>query len=180
MKNLFLTILVIIEKSQEELLKKEVLKKFTLGGILWTLVIGTLSHFFYQWSGENFLIGLLSPVNETVWEHLKLLFFPALLYMLAEKAWLEERYPGRFCENLRGLWAGLAVMPVLYYGYTLFTGRDYLWADIGIFVISVLTAFLVLYFYRNRPVGSCSLRRNLLVLFVLLILFFLVSVAFMR
>ena len=56
-------------------MKKEVLKKFTLGGILWTLVIGTLSHFFYQWSGENFLIGLLSPVNETVWEHLKLLFF---------------------------------------------------------------------------------------------------------
>ena len=53
-------------------------------------------------------------------------------------------------------------------------------ADIGIFVISVLTAFLVPYFYRNRPVGSCSLRRNLLVLFVLLILFFLVSVAFMR
>ena len=71
-------------------------------------------------------------------------------------------------------------MPVLYSGYTLFTGRDYLWADIGIFVISVLTAFLVPYFYRNRPVGSCSLRRNLLVLFVLLILFFLVSVAFMR
>ena len=84
-------------KLQEKLLKKEVLKKSTLGGILWTLMIGTLSHFFYQWSGENFFVGLLSPVNETIWEHLKLLFFPALFYMLGEKVWLEERYPGRFC-----------------------------------------------------------------------------------
>ena len=82
MRNLFFAILVITEKSQEDLLEKEVLKKFTLGGILWTLVIGTSSHFFYQWSGENFFVGLVSPVNETVWEHLKLLFFPALLYML--------------------------------------------------------------------------------------------------
>lgn len=161
-------------------MKKDVLKKFTLGGILWTLVTGTLSHFFYQWSGENFFAGLLSPVNETVWEHLKLLFFPALLYMLGEKVWLGERYPGIFCRNLRGLWTGLAVMPVLYYGYTLFTGKDYLWVDIGIFIISVLTAFLVPYFLRNRYTDSCSLRRNLLVLFVLLILFFLVSVSFMK
>ena len=110
-------------------MKKEVLKKSTLGEILWTLMIGTLSHFFYQWSGENFFVGLLSPVNETIWEHLKLLFFPALFYMLGEKAWLEDRYPGRFCENLRGLWAGLAVMPVLYlwiysvYGKGLSLGR---------------------------------------------------------
>ena len=143
MRKLFFAILVITEKSQEDLLKKEVLKKFTLGGILWTLVIGTSSHFFYQWSGENFFVGLVSPVNETVWEHLKLLFFPALLYMLWEKVWLDERYPESFCRNLRGLWAGLAVMPIPYYGYTLFTGKDYLWADIGIFIVSVLTAFLV-------------------------------------
>ena len=136
-------------------MKKEVLKKSTLGEILWTLMIGTLSHFFYQWSGENFFVGLLSPVNETVWEHLKLLFFPALFYMLGEKVWLEERYPGRFCENLRGLWAGLAVMPVLYYGYTLFTGKDYLWADIGIFIISVLTAFLVPYSRGQRAKRTC-------------------------
>ena len=153
---------------------------WTVGSLIFGLVFGSLLHFVWEWSGKMTWVAAFAPVSESPWEHLKLLFFPALLYMLAEKAWLEERYPGRFCENLRGLWAGLAVMPVLYYGYTLFTGRDYLWADIGIFVISVLTAFLVPYFYRNRPVGSCSLRRNLLVLFVLLILFFLVSVAFMR
>ena len=68
-------------------MKKEVLKKSTLGGILWTLMIGTLSHFFYQWSGENFFVGLLSPVNETIWEHLS----PKIAYvMLSAKLNLTE------------------------------------------------------------------------------------------
>lgn len=161
-------------------MKRDMLKKSTLGGILWTLVIGTLSHFFYQWSGKNFFVGLLSPVNETVWEHLKLLFYPALFYMLAEKFWLEEKYPESFCKNLQGLWIGMAVIPVLYYGYTFITGSDYLWVDIGIFVISVLTAFLVschLISHTSKPWGR---RINFFVLFVLLILFFLMSVYFMK
>ena len=39
-------------------------------------VLGTLAHFVYDWSGQNSFIGLLTPVNESTWEHMKLLFFP--------------------------------------------------------------------------------------------------------
>ena len=53
-------------------------------GILFTLIIGTLLHFTYEWSGENPFVALYSPVNESVWEHLKLLFFPVLLYTFFE------------------------------------------------------------------------------------------------
>ena len=56
-------------------MKNRSVKKIYSGRILWTLMIGTLSHFFYQWSGENFFVGLLSPVNETIWEHLKAAVF---------------------------------------------------------------------------------------------------------
>lgn len=163
-------------------MKRQILKKFTWGGILWTLVTGTLSHFFYQWSGENFLIGLVSPVNETVWEHLKLLFFPGLIFLLAEKIVLEDRYPDIFCQSLRGLWAGMISMPLLFYGYTFFTKEDYLWADIAIFFISVLLAFLLPYarLIGGKTAGQCGLRQNLLILFALLFLFFFLSVSFMR
>jgi Family of unknown function (DUF6512) len=37
------------------------------------VVAGTLLHFVYGWSGQNALAGLVSPVNESVWEHTKLL-----------------------------------------------------------------------------------------------------------
>ena len=44
-------------------------------GIIFTLATGTLLHFTYEWSGENPFVALYSPVSESVWEHLKLLFF---------------------------------------------------------------------------------------------------------
>ena len=43
------------------------------------LALGTLLHFTYEWSGENQLVALFSAVNESTWEHLKLLFFPMIL-----------------------------------------------------------------------------------------------------
>ena len=52
------------------------LKRYTLAGIFFVSVIGTLSHFLYQLSGNSFLVGLFAPVGESTWEHIKLLFFP--------------------------------------------------------------------------------------------------------
>ncbi len=47
--------------------------------ILFVIVLGTLMHFMYNWSGKHPFAGLIAPVNESVWEHMKLLFFPMLL-----------------------------------------------------------------------------------------------------
>ena len=52
------------------------IRSWLIAGFIFTAVFGTLSHFFYDWSNENVLIGLISPVNESTWEHMKLLFFP--------------------------------------------------------------------------------------------------------
>lgn len=128
-------------------------KKITGIGILWTLVLGTLSHFFYQWSHESMLVGLFSPVNESVWEHLKLLFFPALAYMLIEQKAMGKTMPGLLGKNLLGLFAGLLAMPLLFYGYTVFSGKSILWVDIGIFCICVLLTFLLPYKLRNRQIS---------------------------
>ena len=55
-------------------------KYIFISGFLFTSVLGTLSHFFYEWSGDSTFIGLVCPISESAWEHMKLLFFPALLY----------------------------------------------------------------------------------------------------
>ena len=47
----------------------------TIARILSVSLLGTLLHFTYRWSGRN---PLIAPVNESVWEHMKLLFFPML------------------------------------------------------------------------------------------------------
>ena len=53
---------------------------YIIAGYLFTAVFGTLSHFLYDCSGQNLFIALFAPVNESIWEHMKLSFFPVLLY----------------------------------------------------------------------------------------------------
>ena len=154
-------------------------KKITGLGILWTLVLGTLSHFFYQWSHENMLVGLFSPVNESVWEHLKLLFFPALTYMLIEQKAMGKAMPGLFGKNHLGLFAGLLGMPLLFYGYTAFSGKSILWVDIGIFCVCVLLTFLLPYKLRNRQISKDAEGAVRKILGILLAAFLFVSLYFM-
>ena len=154
-------------------------KKITGLGILWTIVLGTLSHFFYQWSHENILIGLFSPVNESVWEHLKLLFFPALTYMFIEQKVMGKAMPGLLGKNLLGLFAGLLVMPLLFYGYTAFSGKSILLVDIGIFCVCVLLTFLLPYKLRNRQISKEAEGAVRKILWILLAAFLFVSLYFM-
>lgn len=58
------------------------LKSNTFWGIIFVLITGTIAHFVYEWSDNSFIIGLFFPVNESTWEHMKLCFFPMLLYSL--------------------------------------------------------------------------------------------------
>ena len=51
-----------------------------LTGFLTAAVLGTLAHFAYRWSGGALLAGVFCAVNESVWEHMKLLFFPVFLF----------------------------------------------------------------------------------------------------
>ena len=53
-------------------------------GLLWTLAAGNLLHFVYQWTGERTVAGLFAAVNESTWEHMKLLAVPWVLFSLVE------------------------------------------------------------------------------------------------
>ena len=55
---------------------------FLIIGAVFTIITGTLLHFVYEWSGESLFVGIFSPINESVWEHLKLLFFPMSVFLL--------------------------------------------------------------------------------------------------
>lgn len=120
---------------------------------LFVAVLGTLLHFTYGWSGRNPLIGLIAPVNESVWEHMKMLFFPMLLLGLWSLR--GETDPCRISAFHGGLLLGTALIPVIYYAYVRVLGRHYLILDIADFFLSVLLAFL---FYRFLS-QSCLLGK---------------------
>ena len=48
-------------------------------GLIFCIILGTIGHFLYEWSNRNFIVSLFSSVNESTWEHLKILFFSMLI-----------------------------------------------------------------------------------------------------
>ena len=131
------------------------LKQHTIIGIIFVLLAGTLAHFLYDLSDNNHVIGLFTPVNESIWEHMKLVFFPMLLYSFFMIRRLKEDYPSIISSLCLGILTGTTLIPVLFYAYTGLLGRDFFILDIGIFILSTLTAFLLSYrltlSYRADP-----------------------------
>lgn len=60
--------------------RKDPVTKSTYWGILFISIIGSILHFVYDLSGKMLIVGFFSPVNESVWEHLKLGFLPTIIY----------------------------------------------------------------------------------------------------
>ena len=114
---------------------------WSLAGFLTVSVLGTLAHFCYEWSGRKLLVGAFCAVNESTWEHMKLLFFPALLFTMVQLAVAKERDGAVPAARAVSVTAGLALIPALYYTYTGVWGRHVMWADIAIFYLAAALVF---------------------------------------
>ena len=101
---------------------------------------GTILHFLYDWTGGNILVSPFSGVNESTWEHMKLLFWPLLLFALVQ--WLffkdQENY---WCVKLAEILLGLVLIPVLFYTYNGAIGPSPTWFNVSLFFLAVGLSF---------------------------------------
>lgn len=121
-----------------------------LGGFLFTGALGTLLHFVYEWSGGSVLAACFSAVNESTWEHMKLLFVPLFLFSLVQLCLLGRNYPNLPAVRALSVLTGLVLIPVLFYTYTGALGRSVTWANIAIFFLADLGAFLLDFWLLRR------------------------------
>ena len=103
---------------------------------------GTILHFLYDWTGESSLISPFSGVNESTWEHMKLLFWPLFLFALVQRLFFRDQ-ENYWCVKLAEIVLGLVLIPELFYTYNGVFGKSPDWVNIAIFYI---TALLVLLF----------------------------------
>ena len=112
------------------------MKKWQVAGFVFTGVMGTLLHFLFDWTGGSVIAALFSAVNESIWEHMKLLYYPMLLFAGIQYRFWRKEMPGFWCVKLVGILAGLALIPALYYSYTGILGVSADWFNIAIFFIA--------------------------------------------
>lgn len=121
-------------------------------GWIWNILVGTLLHFTYAWSGDNRVVGLYSAISESVWEHLKLLFFPALVYTVLEYLWIGHCKSGYVLVRAKATLLGMLTITMLYYTYSGIIGQHFLVADLLTFLIG--TTVTAWYTWRRVPQAS--------------------------
>lgn len=110
-------------------------------GFAVSTLLGTILHFLYDWTGKSTLAAVFSGVNESTWEHMKLLFWPLFLFAMVQRFFFRDQ-KSYWCVKLAGTALGLALIPVLFYTYNGAFGKSPDWINIAIFYISALLVFL--------------------------------------
>ena len=150
------------------------LKCFSIIGMIFVLITGSLAHFLYEWSGNNTIVGLFTPINESIWEHMKLLFFPMLLYAIFMNFHFRQNYPCITVSLYSGIITGTLLIPVFYYAYTYLLSKDSFVLDITIFILSIIIAFCSSY----KLTLTCKLQNYCWLLCVLVWLLFVCFIIF--
>ncbi len=128
---------------------KRSINLWQLMGFAVTSLGGTLLHFLYDWTGESLLFAPISGVNESTWEHMKLLFFPMFIFAIVQSFFFRER--GDFwCVKLKGIFLGLVLIPVIFYTYNGAIGKSPDWLNIAIFFISAAVSYI----YETRQFNN--------------------------
>lgn len=112
-------------------------------GTLFIIFLGSALHFTFEASGGNSAVALVSATNESVWEHLKLAFWPSLFWMLITVAPLKGKVNNFFAAKAAGATFMVVFIPVVFYSYTAFTGKSIFPVDITTFIVAVILGQII-------------------------------------
>ncbi|NIO48226.1 MAG: hypothetical protein GTN73_02130 [Candidatus Aminicenantes bacterium] len=122
---------------------KATILKWELGGVVVIFLSGSVLHFVFDWAREWPPAALIAAVNESVWEHLKLAFWPGLIYGLIEFLFLKAKTKNFWVAKTCGLFTMPVIIAAVFYGYTALTGSHILWLDIALFGLAVVAGQVI-------------------------------------
>ena len=141
---------------------------FQILSVIFTIILGTVLHFTYQWSNQNILIGTFSAVNESTWEHLKLLFFPMLITTIVGYFYIGKDVSNFLCAKTIGIIVAMSFTVIFFYTYTGVLGINFAVLNILTFIFSVILGDFIAYKIMTSNF-SCN---NRIAIITLIILFF--------
>lgn len=121
---------------------KQNLPFWQFAGVVLTFFGGTLLHFLYAWANESVSVAPFSAVNESTWEHMKLIYFPMFVFALIQSRFFKE-CKSFWCVKMVGMLTGIILIPMLFYTYNGVFGKSPDWINIAVFFLSAAMAFLL-------------------------------------
>lgn len=144
-----------------------------------SIILGTLIHFVYEWSGDNLIIGLVAPVNESIWEHLKLVLLPSTLFGILIYYYLKRNSMKDKSNEYTNFWyylsgsiiIGMVIMVMGSYLFHAIAKTDSLIMNISLYVLVMVTTFYLTYMFSqdeglNKKLGNRNLYGSAFILFL--------------
>lgn len=120
-------------------------------GMVFITLLGSLMHFAFELSGYFLPVGAVAAVNESVWEHLKLGFWPLILFALIEYGFIRKKTENFVIAKGVAAFVIPIVIVVFFYSYTAILGTDSLFLDIFSFILAIVIAQLISYKILTLP-----------------------------
>lgn len=152
-------------------IKESKLIKWQIIAIVVSIIAGTLLHFAYQLSGNSKIIAWFVPVNESVWEHLKLAFYPMLIMAFIEYFYVRKISNNYIEAKTIGIFTAISFIVIAFFTYTGILGITILPLDISIFIISIILGEYISYRLMKRK-NESNIKTKILAILILSFLLF--------
>ena len=119
------------------MINKKKIIKFQIFCIFFESILGIILHFLFNWSNYNLFIGSFSAVNESTWEHLKLIFFPMLITIIISYFFLNQK-SNYLCSKTIGIIISILFTVTFFYTYTGILGFNSAILNILLFFTSII------------------------------------------
>ena len=126
-------------------MKNNQLRNYQILSVIFTFFLGTLLHFTFELTGRSPIIASFSAINESVWEHLKLLFFPMLITIFIGYLYIGKDIPNFICSKTTGILISMAFTVIFFYTYSGILGTNKAIIDISSFFIAAILGEYVSY-----------------------------------
>ena len=124
-------------------------KIYSIIGALFSIISGILLHFAYDFFQTDFS-AIFSATNESTWEHLKLIFFPVMIFAIIEYFIYGKNLSNFFASKIISLLFGMLAIVVVFYTYNGVIGESSALFNILLFTGSVILAYWLYYIFINE------------------------------
>lgn len=123
-----------------------------IGGFVFIGLVGAALHFTYEFSNySSNVVAYFSAVNESTWEHLKMVFFPGLIFALIEYTYVREQANNYLIAKTASLFVMPMVIVVGWYIYAPAVGHYIFAVDLSLFYLAVIVGQFVSYKLLTGP-----------------------------
>ena len=151
-------------------MKKDLLL-WQFAGFTIAVALGSILHFLFDWTSASFLAPI-SAVNESTWEHIKILFFPTFFFAIVQYFFFREQYPAFWWIKFIGITLSLLSIPVLFYTFNGAFGKTPDWLNITFFFISAFIGYFIEYLLFRKEFSLPYQQIALIILLFFVVLFF--------